>query len=74
MNLKGNKVNKKRKVTGKSVYLTEKELDLVSTCIFEMGPSGHDYPFSNKEWEILQKTSSKIQRAEESIKEEQSDD
>ena len=66
-------MNKKRKVTGKSVYLTEKELDLIGICIFEMGPSGHDYPFSDKEWKILQKTSSKIQRAEESIKEQKND-
>ena len=67
------KMNKKRKVTGKSVYLTEKELDLIGLCISEM-EAAFDYPFREDEKKILDKGLSKLNKAMQSIKEQQSDD
>ena len=64
-------MNKKRKVTGKSVYLTEKELDLATECIFELRDSGH--PFTENEQEYLAKLLNKLNKATQSIKEQQSD-
>ena len=62
-------MNKKKKVTGKSVYLTEKELDLIGLCINEM-EAAFDYPFQKDEKKILDKVLSKLNKTMQSIKEE----
>ena len=58
-------MNKKRKVTGKSVYLTEKELDMVTECIFELRDSS--YPFTEDEQKKLDKLLNKLNKASNAI-------
>ena len=53
------------------MYLTKKELDLATECIFELRDNSH--PFTEDEQNYLAKLLNKLNKATQLIKEQQSD-